>query len=117
MHEHAIEHGAGFADMAFDVLQDAFFDTLYLIPFLFVTYLFMEWLEHKTGLKAQEAIRRAGVGGPALGALLGVVPQCGFSAGSPCSVGNLIRKHMICMPVMNRRFPVEYMPVPRFAFC
>ncbi|MBR2804576.1 MAG: arsenic efflux protein, partial [Eggerthellaceae bacterium] len=66
--------------MAFDVLQDAFFDTLYLIPFLFVTYLFMEWLEHKTGSKAQEAIRRAGVGGPALGALLGVVPQCGFSA-------------------------------------
>lgn len=80
MHEHAIEHGTDFAGMAFDVLQDAFFDTLYLIPFLFVTYLFMEWLEHKTGSKAQEAIRRAGVGGPALGALLGVVPQCGFSA-------------------------------------
>ena len=78
MHEHAIEHGADFADMAFDVLQDAFFDTLYLIPFLFVTYLFMEWLEHKTGSKAQEAIRRAGVGGPALGALLGVVRNAVF---------------------------------------
>lgn len=80
MHEHAIEHSGDFADLAIDVLQDAFFDTLYLIPFLLVTYLFMEWLEHKTGSKAQDAIRRAGVGGPAIGALLGVVPQCGFSA-------------------------------------
>lgn len=67
-------------DIVFDVVEDAFLDTLYLLPFLFVTYLFMEWLEHKTGSKAQEAIRRAGVGGPAVGALLGAVPQCGFSA-------------------------------------
>lgn len=63
-----------------DVLEDAFFDTLYLIPFLFVTYLFMEWLEHKTGEKTQRAIERAGAAGPLVGAVLGVVPQCGFSA-------------------------------------
>ena len=68
------------ADIALDVLQDAVVDTLYLIPFLFVTYLVMEWLEHKTGQKTQQAIRRAGHAGPAIGALLGVVPQCGFSA-------------------------------------
>lgn len=80
MHEHGIEAGAGFFDIAFDVLQDAFFDTLYLIPFLFVTYLFMEWLEHKTGERTQTAIRRAGAAGPLVGAALGVVPQCGFSA-------------------------------------
>ena len=55
-------------------------DTLYLIPFLFVTYLAMEWLEHKTGGKTQEAIRHAGAAGPIVGAFLGVVPQCGFSA-------------------------------------
>ena len=69
-----------FADIALDVLADAVADTLYLIPFLFVTYLFMEWLEHKTGSAAQRAIKRAGKAGPAVGALLGVVPQCGFSA-------------------------------------
>lgn len=80
MHEHGIEAGAGFLDIALDVLQDAFFDTLYLIPFLFVTYLFMEWLEHKTGEKTQAAIERAGAAGPLVGAVLGVVPQCGFSA-------------------------------------
>ncbi|MBO4365837.1 MAG: arsenic efflux protein [Eggerthellaceae bacterium] len=67
-------------DIVLDVLTDAFLDTLYLVPFLFVTYLFMEWLEHKTSAKAQEAVKRAGVGGPVVGSLLGVVPQCGFSA-------------------------------------
>lgn len=61
-------------------LEHTLTDTLYLIPFLFVTYLVMEWLEHKTAAKTQEAIRRAGAAGPAVGALVGVVPQCGFSA-------------------------------------
>lgn len=62
------------------VLEHSVSDTLYLIPFLFVTYLAMEWLEHKTGSKTQKAIRHAGAAGPVVGALLGVVPQCGFSA-------------------------------------
>lgn len=63
-----------------DTLTDSVADTLYLIPFLLVTYLLMEWLEHKTGDQAQESIRRAGAAGPIVGAVLGVVPQCGFSA-------------------------------------
>lgn len=67
-------------EIAGDVLFDAAVDTLKLIPFLFVTYFVMEWLEHKTGAKTQEAVRRAGAAGPAIGAVLGVVPQCGFSA-------------------------------------
>lgn len=67
-------------DIVVDVLADAVVDTLYLIPFLFVTYLFMEWLEHKTGEKTQRAIEHAGAAGPVVGAILGVVPQCGFSA-------------------------------------
>ena len=49
--------------IAFDVLADAIKDTLYIIPFLFVTYLAMEWLEHKTGGKAEAAIQRAGAAG------------------------------------------------------
>lgn len=80
MHEHGVEAGAGLIDVVFDVVQDAVVDTLYLIPFLLVTYLIMEWIEHKTSAKTQDAIRRAGAAGPAIGALLGVVPQCGFSA-------------------------------------
>ena len=62
------------------VLEHSVEDTLYLIPFLFVTYLAMEWLEHKAGDKAEEAVRRAGAAGPVVGALVGIVPQCGFSA-------------------------------------
>ena len=62
------------------VLEHSVADTFYLIPILFVTYVVMEWLEHKTGSKAQEAVQRAGAAGPIVGALVGVVPQCGFSA-------------------------------------
>ena len=69
-----------FVDIFLDVLLDATKDTLYLIPFLFITYLAMEWLEHKAGDRAEEAVRRAGAAGPVVGALVGVVPQCGFSA-------------------------------------
>ncbi|WP_022926483.1 putative manganese transporter [Adlercreutzia caecimuris] len=62
------------------VAEHSVADTLYLIPFLWVTYLAMEWLEHKTGERTQSAIRHAGAAGPIVGAFLGVVPQCGFSA-------------------------------------
>ena len=62
------------------VLEHSVADTLYIIPFLFVTYLAMEWLEHKTGGRAQAAIQRAGAAGPVVGAVVGAVPQCGFSA-------------------------------------
>lgn len=61
-------------------LEHSVEDTLYLIPFLFVTYLAMEWLEHCTGARTQEAVKRAGAAGPVVGAALGAVPQCGFSA-------------------------------------
>ncbi len=71
---------ADFPDMALSVLIDAIEDTLYLVPFLFLTYVAMEWLEHKTAGRTQEAVRHAGAAGPVVGALLGVVPQCGFSA-------------------------------------
>ena len=63
-----------------DILADALKDTLYLLPFLFLTYIAMEVIEHKAKKKTQKAIRRAGAAGPVIGAVLGVVPQCGFSA-------------------------------------
>lgn len=63
-----------------DVLLDTVVDTVKLIPFLFLTYLLMEFIEHKTSEKAEEKIRKAGRLGPVFGSLLGIVPQCGFSA-------------------------------------
>lgn len=60
--------------------MDSFIDSMRLVPFLFAAYLVMEYLEHKAGNKMQQAIRRAGKGGPVIGGVLGIFPQCGFSA-------------------------------------
>ena len=64
--EHALEHTIA--------------DTLGLLPFLFVTYLAMELMEHYAGGKFQKAIQNSGKWGPFLGAVLGIMPQCAFSA-------------------------------------
>lgn len=64
----------------FDLLADTIIDSIRLLPFLFFTYFLMEVLEHKTGNKARSRIKTAGKFGPVWGGLLGVVPQCGFSA-------------------------------------
>ena len=55
-------------------------DTAKLIPFLFLTYLLMELLEHKAGGAPERWLRTSGKIGPLVGGALGVLPQCGFSA-------------------------------------
>ena len=62
------------------LLEHAFEDTIYLVPFLLATYILLELLEHKAGNKAAVLVRKAGIAGPFAGSLLGAVPQCGFSA-------------------------------------
>lgn len=72
-------------------LEHTIEDSVVLILFLFLTYLVMEYLEHRTGEKAKGLIQRAGRLGPFVGSLLGVVPQCGFSAAaSNLYVGRVI---------------------------
>jgi hypothetical protein len=66
--------------MLVDALIDAVSDTLSCFPFLLATYLFMEWLEHGAGEKFSQSIAKGGRVGPIIGALLGVIPQCGFSS-------------------------------------
>lgn len=63
-----------------EVIEDTLIDALKLVPFLFLTYLLMEYLEHKTGNKTKEVIKKSGKLGPLFGSMLGIVPQCGFSA-------------------------------------
>lgn len=63
-----------------EVALDALIDSVKLLPFLFVTYLAMEYLEHKTSDKSNQLVERSGKIGPLYGSLLGIVPQCGFSA-------------------------------------
>lgn len=66
--------------MILEVIADSCADSIRLLPFLFFTYLMMEYLEHRAGERMQDVIRKSGKAGPAIGGLLGVFPQCGFSA-------------------------------------
>lgn len=61
------------------ILEHALLDTLKLLPFLFITYLIMEYIEHKTSEKVKHTIQKSGRFGPVIGGLLGIFPQCGFS--------------------------------------
>lgn len=68
-----------------EMIADTLMDSVKLVPFLFLAYLAMEYLEHRTGEGAKKLIRWAGQenrihAGPVIGGLLGAVPQCGFSA-------------------------------------
>lgn len=61
------------------MLAETLIDNIKIFPFLFVTYLFLEYLERKTSDKTTAAIQKATKAGPLAGAVLGVLPQCGFS--------------------------------------
>lgn len=63
-----------------DVILDTIIDSFKLLPFLFIAYLIMEYVEHKTGEKTKNVIKKSGKFGPILGGVLGIFPQCGFSA-------------------------------------
>lgn len=63
-----------------DVILDTLIDTVKLIPFLLITYIIMEFIEHKTSHKTKNAIKKSGRFGPLFGGVLGIIPQCGFSA-------------------------------------
>lgn len=67
-----------------DVIIDTLIDTAKLLPFLFLSYLVMEYFEHKLGEKMQSALASGKDKWfmPVIGSLCGCVPQCGFSAAS-----------------------------------
>lgn len=80
-----------------DVILDTLIDGVKLLPFLFLTYLAMEYIEHKVSGKTKAAIKKSGKAGPLIGGVLGAFPQCGFStaasnlyAGKVITVGTLI---------------------------
>ena len=80
-------------EMILDVIYDTSIDSLRILPFLFLAYLAMECLEHWTGGKMQAVIRKSGNAGPAIGGILGMFPQCGFSA----AAANLFAGRIITM--------------------
>lgn len=66
--------------MILHVIEHTIHHSIGLLPFLFVTYLVMEYIEHKAGNKAEQMVKKSGSFGPLIGGILGIVPQCGFSA-------------------------------------
>ncbi len=63
-----------------EILLDSLIDCLKLLPFLYLSYLAVEYTEHRMSAKTKEMIYRAGKAGPLLGSLIGTIPQCGFAA-------------------------------------
>ena len=66
--------------MLMDVIKDTALDSIKLLPFLYITYLLIELIEHKVGEAGRARIGAAKKSGPIWGALFGIIPQCGFSA-------------------------------------
>ena len=67
-------------DRIVDVLLDALIDGAKMLPFLYLAYLLIEWLERNHGQRIENALAGGGRWGFVPGAVLGCVPQCGFSA-------------------------------------
>ena len=109
-------------DLLIDILLDAGKDTLSLAPFLLVTYLALETLEHVAGNRVNGAIKRAGAAGPVVGSLLGMVPQCGFSAmaatlyaGRVVTLGTLVAVFLSTSDEMLPLLLAEQVPVQTMA--
>ena len=109
-------------DLLIDILLDAGKDTLSLVPFLLVTYLALETLEHVAGDRVNGAIKCAGAAGPVVGSLLGMVPQCGFSAmaatlyaGRVVTLGTLVAVFLSTSDEMLPLLLAEQVPVQTMA--
>ena len=61
------------------ILEHSIHDLIPMIPFLFLTYLLMEYIEHKNNQRFETFLIRAQKLGPLIGSFLGIIPQCGFS--------------------------------------
>lgn len=101
-----------------DILLDAIIDSVKLLPFLFITYLIMEYIEHKTKDKTKEAVKKSGKYGPLIGSVLGVFPQCGFSvsatnlyAARVITLGTLMAVYLSTSDEMLPIFLSEAVPI------
>jgi hypothetical protein len=101
-----------------DLLVDAIVDSIKLVPFLFVTYLIMEYIEHKTKEKTKRTIKKSGRYGPFIGSILGIFPQCGFSvsatnlyAARVITLGTLLAVYLSTSDEMLPIFLSEAVPI------
>lgn len=62
-----------------EIIIETFLDTLKLLPFLFIAFIIIELIEHKLTTKNKKILTKSKKYGPILGAIIGIIPQCGFS--------------------------------------
>ncbi len=84
-----------------DCLMDGLIDTAKLLPYLLITFIILELLEHKLSKKNEKLLKENQKVGPVLGGLLGALPQCGFSAmasslfsGRVITIGTLVAVYL-----------------------
>lgn len=80
-----------------EIVIETCLDSIKMLPFLFFAFLLIEFLEYYSGEMSGKLLKKVGKAGPVVGAVLGCVPQCGFSvlaanlyAGGVLSAGTLI---------------------------
>ena len=80
-----------------DLIIEVLLDTIKLIPYLLITFLILELIEHKLTKKNQIILTNNKKYGPIIGSLLGALPQCGFSA----MAANLFSNRVITIKSFN----------------
>lgn len=101
-----------------EIVKETLIDSIKLLPFLFITYLIMEYIEHKTSKKVKDTIKKSGKFGPAIGSILGIFPQCGFSVSATnlyavrvITLGTLIAVYLSTSDEMLPIFISEAVPI------
>ena len=67
-------------DAFLHALSDASLDTLKALPILYLAYLLVAYFSHSQSKKFTKFLNNSKKAGPAVGAFLGCIPQCGFSS-------------------------------------
>jgi hypothetical protein len=84
-----------------EIVTHAFEDSINILPFLFLTYYAVEYIQHKTGFQNKVSLQKFSKYGPVIGSILGIFPQCGFAsvasglyAGKVITPGTLISVYL-----------------------
>lgn len=105
------------------VFIETLLDSLNLLPFLIVTFLIIEFIEHKASKKSIKKLAQAKKYGPIVGGILGATPQCGLGvmatnlyATNIITIGTLVAIYLSTSDEMLPVLLSEGMPVYKIIF-
>ncbi|MBQ5783048.1 MAG: arsenic efflux protein [Oscillospiraceae bacterium] len=98
---HVHEHGLVTEHLFEHIFHHTFSDTISLVPFLFIVFVLLEYMEHSLSDRTTRIIEKAGKWGPLWGSVVGALPQCGFSvmatnlfSGRVVTIGTLVAVYL-----------------------